>query len=310
MADRLFHTTQFFIWITIGLFVVFSFGAGIRPGYAKSENLFSPTAILVSKHINPYMEAASGLKDYLQDRGGSAQIILLEEMDAFEREKLSKRLLEQSYRAAVAIGPQAARLVWSVQGIQIPIVFSMVLHPHQAVEESGRKLCGISLSIPVDIQLQRIENSLPGRVKIGLLFHPEYNQTFYRRAVKAAKSLHVQVVPLPISGQEDVSQVLDRYLEQVDALWLIPDKGLNSQKVVEFIIKQALYAKVPVVGYNRFFHESGAAVSFIFDYGRIGRQTGRLLMNRITTGKCKVLPAGFEVWENERIFSLLGLERG
>ena len=309
MAGRPFYANHFLAWARLGLILVFIFGAGIRPGYSQTQTHPSPTAIIVSKHIKPYMDAASGLETFLQEHGASVRIILLEERDAFEREQVSKRLQEGEFGSAVGIGPQAAEFLWSIEEMKVPRVFSMVLHPHQAVERSPSKLCGVSLSIPVDIQLQTIEEFLPGRPRIGLLFHPQHNQAFYRKAVKAAKSSHIEVIPLRIFNQGDISQNLDQYLEQVDILWLVPDRGLNSKKVVEYIIKQALYAKVPVVGYNRFFHESGAAVSFVFDYGRIGRQTGRLLLRRVEAGDSAVQTAVFEVWENERIYTLLGLER-
>lgn len=308
MVDRPFQTCALGPLIGLGLVLILCILAGTRPSYAQNEENSFQVAVLVSKHIKPYMEAATGLEAYLQDLGGAAQIILLEDRDSLQREQLARRLQSQSYHAAVSMGPQATGFLWGLPELNIPTLFSMVLHPEQAVGDSGKRLCGVSLSIPVDIQLQSIEQFLPGRTHIGLLFQPDNNQSIFHQAQRIARDLDIEVIPMPLESQRDVSRVLKEHLDQVDAVWLIPDQTLNSKKVVEYIIKQALYAEVPVIGYNRFFHESGAAVSFIFDYGLVGRQTGRLLKRSMDFGWCEVRPAEFKVWKNERIFELLDLE--
>jgi putative ABC transport system substrate-binding protein len=254
------------------------------------------------------MEAASGLDEYLQDQGGTAEIVIWEDMDAFQKEHLADQLQKQSYQAAVGIGPQAMNFLWEKNRTELPILFSMVLHPEQVVPQNSLPLCGISLSIPVDIQLQSIEHFLPERRRIGLLFHPDHNQDFYEQSVKAARERDLRIIPLPITDQGAVDQVLNQHLSEVDALWMIPGQALTSKKIVEYIIKQALYARVPVIGYNRFFYESGAAVAFVFDYARIGRQTGRLLMHKLEKGLCNVQPAEFRVWKHDRIYRLLDLD--
>ena len=308
MADKPFHPCSPLACIGLGLILVLCFQIGGRLGHAQIDQNNSPIAILVSKHIKPYMDAAAGLQQYLQAQDVPTQVFLLEDGDSLQPKRLTTQLQEHRYQAAVAIGPQATRFLWHIPDLHIPALFSMVLRPQQAVGDTCRKLCGVSLSLPVDIQLQTIEHLLPDPTRIGLLFHSDHNQIFYKQALKAADHLDMNVVPLRISDTGEISQVLAEHLAQIDVLWLIPDQVLNSKKVVEYIIKQALYAQVPVIGYNRFFHESGAAVSFVFDYAQIGRQTGRLLMRRLEEGVCNVQSAEFEVWENERIYQILGLK--
>lgn len=311
MDDRLFPTDQrhnLSPWIGLGLFLILSILVGIRLGHTQAEGDASRVAVLVSKHIKPYMEAADGLERYLQDQNVSSQIILIQEKDRLQQDSLVQQLIKGDYQAAVAIGPQATSFLWTIPELSIPTLFSMVLRPEKAVGNSQKRLCGVSLSIPVDIQLQSIEHSLPGHTRIGLLFHPDHNHSIYYQAQLAANDMGLHVVPLKILDQGDVSQVLAEYLDHVDVLWIIPDRALNSKTVVEYIIKQALYAQVPVIGYNRFFHESGAAVSFIFDYHQIGLQTGRLLIRSMEQGWCEVQPAEFEVWKHERIYKMLDLE--
>ena len=41
---------------------------------------------------------------------------------------------------------------------------------------------------------------------------------------------------------------------------MIPDQTVISEKIVQYVIKQALYHKKGVIGYNSFFIRSGAVV--------------------------------------------------
>lgn len=59
-------------------------------------------------------------------------------------------------------------------------------------------------------------------------------------------------------------------------LLIIPDEQLGSTKIVEYVIKESLRRKVPVVGYNSWFAKNGALLSFVIDYRDVGMQTGKL----------------------------------
>jgi ABC-type uncharacterized transport system substrate-binding protein len=68
-----------------------------------------------------------------------------------------------------------------------------------------------------------------------------------------------------------------------DALLIIPDEQLGSTRIVEYIIKESLRKKIPVVGYNSWFAKNGAMLAFMVDYKAVGQQT---------TGLARALLAG------------------
>ena len=65
---------------------------------------------------------------------------------------------------------------------------------------------------------------------------------------------------------------------------MIPDEQINSQKIVEYLIKESLRRKTPVVGYNSWFAKNGAILSFIIDYRDVGVQAGTMAMKLLKQG--------------------------
>ena len=83
-----------------------------------------------------------------------------------------------------------------------------------------------------------------------------------------------------------------------------------SESIIQFIIETALLNHVPVIGYNSFFYESGAALSFVFDYQELGEQTGDLIMKLIETGVCSRPDPKFSMWVNRKTIQRLDIPLG
>jgi putative ABC transport system substrate-binding protein len=184
----------------------------------------------------------------------------------------------------------------------------MVLSPEQVLERPLTAGAGVSLTIPIDIQIGSIRESIPSLDSLGLLFNPQINQDFFQRARAASQGVGIEIVPLQITSQKDVPEVLESSWGSIDGVWLIPDRTVISKSLVEFIIKEALYHRVPVIGYNRFFYQAGAALAFVFDYGDIGRQTGNIVISKLQGQDVRVQTAVFEVWKKEAVLERIGLK--
>ena len=93
----------------------------------------------------------------------------------------------------------------------------------------------------------------------------------------------------------------------VDALWLIPDRTVISESIIKYVIKESLFKVVPVIGYNRFFYESGAALAFVFNYEELGRQCAVEALKALSGGGCGKTTPFFHVWINTRVLKKLGI---
>jgi putative ABC transport system substrate-binding protein len=265
-------------------------------------------AILVSSNIRPYMEAAEGISVVLAERGGAkVQVFSLDKFTGKSQDILMQSLAGEKFDLVVAVGPEAVRFVREAPALaETRWLYSMILNPPG---ESGRAgtACGVPLDIPAQKQIEMIEQGLGGGKRLGLLYDPGYNAEFLMKAAAEAPSLNLKIVPLKVSSKKDIPAVLKQNWGNIDALWLIPDQTVISESIVQYIIKDALFKKIPVIGYNRFFYESGAALAFVFDYEELGRQTGRLAANMLMGKACEKENPVFHTWLNLRVIDKLGM---
>ncbi len=89
---------------------------------------------------------------------------------------------------------------------------------------------------------------------------------------------------------------------------MIPDRTIISEKIIHYVIRQGLYNKIGVIGYNSFFTRSGALFSFEFDYEALGQQAGRKIKKYIDIVACRAEPPVFNTIVNEKIALKLGVE--
>lgn len=279
---------------------------GLSPAYGK-QALAGRVAIILSKNIKPYLEAAEGLKAVLTGNDDvEAQLLYVEDLKDRKGAGPFAEEGKEEFVLFAAVGPEAAEYIWSrVEEKAVPTVYCMVLNPEQVIGEKD-KPCGIPLNIPVSTQIATIQRALPFVRRLGLLYDPQYNSTFLHQAAAAASSLNLTVVPLQVSAKKDIPAVLMGQWNQMDALWLIPDRTVISESIVAYLIKEAFLRKMPVIGYNRYFYDTGAALAFVFNYVEQGRQCANKALEILSGGGCGETPPIFSVWVNEKILDKLG----
>ncbi|MCP4682519.1 MAG: hypothetical protein GY864_09320 [Desulfobacterales bacterium] len=265
-------------------------------------------AVIVSQNIRPYVEAVEGLTSGLaRVEKAKAEVIYLDKNRGMSRTDLTERLFEDEFDFFVAIGPGAAGYIWGSSEFEGKSrLYSMVLNPEK-IFGSTETACGISLNIPVKIQLEMITRCLPSITRIGLIYDPAQNSEFFQKASLWDPFIGVNILPLKVSSIKDIPIVMKKNWNDLDALWLIPDHTVTgSDSIVQYIIKEALLKKVPVIGYNRFFYENGAALAFVLDYRMQGRQSAEAVLGMLSGDSCREMPPLFETWVNGRVMRKLG----
>jgi putative ABC transport system substrate-binding protein len=178
------------------------------------------------------------------------------------------------------------------------------------VDQLPEDACGISLRIPVPVQVETLADTFPSLRKIGLLFDPNHNQWFFDLAVSAVRirQTPLEIIPLPVTARNRIAGVLNENLRNIDAVWMIPDPTVISEKLIQYVIKQALYADAGVIGYNAYFTRAGAFFSFEFDYQALGRQAGEAILDVLSGKTCTHMPPLFDTRINLKMVEKLGLK--
>ncbi len=212
------------------------------------------------------------------------------------------------FNVLVAVGPEALKYLHSTVTDR-PIVYGMVHNPDKVLAHSPTPPCGVSLNITAEAQFSSIIRSLPTLKKLGVLFNPENNQIWFNHAQGAANELGFDLVPLQIKEQGGRLEIVGEFTG-LNALLFIPDKSIISKAVIQHVIKQGILHKIPIIGYNQFFYDSGAALSFLVNYRGMGEQVAHQVDLLLAGKKCEgdIAPQ-FETAINEDVWRALKLEK-
>jgi len=274
------------------------------PGQCFSDTDFK-TAIIVSKKIRPYIHVAGGITNGASEELGRMDVYYLSHQESQLNTQILTKLSQGQYDLVTAIGPEAAVFVW---GNKIPSkkLYAAVLDP-ESLPELGSGACGISLRIPVAFQLEKIAQTFQTIKKIGLIFDPRHNQWFFEQALLAAGDHGLEIIALPVSSKNQIAGLLKEHRGGIDAIWMIPDQTVISEKIIHYVIKQGIYNNMGVIGYNSFFTRSGAFFSFEFDYKSLGIQAGEKISIYLKTGQCSNETPVFKTIVNQKIADKIGI---
>jgi len=256
-----------------------AFGALFLIGVFCSRALSADVAVMVSSDIIPYNACLEGIKEKLIDHDLDTVTI---GDDVEKGRELLQDVSRKNPKVIIAIGPQAA-FILSQEQIPCHRFFCMILNPQRVLNKAG-VFPGVSLNISPEFQVQTIKLAFPDRKRIGTFFSREINQATVDALAGAARRLELALVPLPIASAQEIPALLNAKEAEFDVLLIIPDDQLGSTKIVEYIIKETLRKKIPVVGYNSWFAKNGAVLSYIIDYKGVGIQTGGIVQGMLAGG--------------------------
>lgn len=263
--------------------------------------------VINTSTIIPYSSCIGGLRETLS--AYSLQVVSIEN-DLEKGREIISSVKEKDYRLIVAVGPQASFLLSEIK-FPAPKLFCMVLNPQRLIAKE-KLYSGVSLNIPLAYQMQQIKKTFPERKRVGVFFSQGENKTVVESLRKEAALQGLAIVDLPITSASDILPAIASKDFSIDALLMIPDEQINSQKIVEYIIKEALRRTIPVVGYNSWFAKNGAILSFIIDYRDMGIQAGTMAMKLLKQGAATRVaieaPARIRVSIDEKTAQKLGIQ--
>ena len=276
----------------------------VLPGLCLAKD--EAVGVLLSREIAPYVAMVEGLESRL----GSLPVQRFFLDDQGQPYSLGDRgatLSPSQYAVLVAVGPEALRYLLPRVGT-VPLVYGMVLSPENIVGPGDRIPCGVSLNIPVKAQFSSIRQHFPTVARLGVLFDPDNNRAWFDDAATVAAGMGMQLIPLRVNRQSAKLDIIGDF-SVLDGILFIPDKTIISKAVIQHVIKQAALHRIPVIGYNQFFYDSGAALNFIIDYRLVGQQVAAQIQQLIAGERCHgTLAPNFAARANDDALRALGLK--
>jgi len=266
----------------------------------------STVGVLISREIAPYVAMIEGVETRLIDC--SVQRFFLDAKgQPYSLGRYGDTLEPAHFDVMVAVGPEALNYLLPIADPDT-LIYGMVLNPEKILYGSGPQPCGVMLNLPFKAQLTSIQEYLPELKQLGILYDPANNQSWYEDAELTAATSGIQLVPLQVRKTATGLKIIGE-MSHADALLFIPDRTIISKVVIQYVIKEAFHRRIPTVGFNRFFHDSGAALSFIVDYKKVGEQVAEQVRYRLNGESClDEQPPFFHSQVNEDTWRVLGLE--
>lgn len=244
---------------------------------AVTSTAHQPKILLVNSNraIPRYNTAEQAFTEVLTEALENELLISINlENDERPTETLQDILNQHRFSAIYCIGAKALGSVDYI-GPALPVVYSSVLNWRKFQNKPG--YFGVTSEVAPAAQLAWFKHFFPSVKRIGILYS-EDNQALITDAAKSANSLSLTLQSELINHKSDRNPQISRLLNQVDALWVLPDPLiLDSEKHTVQLFELAHKVRKPIFTYNSFFMGFGATLSINADLATTGRQAALLI---------------------------------
>jgi putative ABC transport system substrate-binding protein len=238
-------------------------------------------AVLLSADVDAYRDAIRGFKETTTHQ-------IVAEYDMAGNFSRGDQMLGE---IRTRVKPDIILVVgiWALQAairqkVDIPIVFAMVLNPDSVIGTTANKITGASMNVPVDEQIQLLQQLDPKVRRIGVVFNPKDTGYLVEMAKRDTMQKGLQLVAREVASSKDAPQAINSLGDAIDAFWVLPDDTVLDTKVLQYALLNLSRKKIPLVGLSERQAQMGALVSISYASGEdIGRQAGELA-NRILGG--------------------------
>jgi putative tryptophan/tyrosine transport system substrate-binding protein len=205
----------------------------------------------------------------------------------------------QNEKVTLAVGvatPTAQSLVNTLKGI--PIVFSAVTDPVKAglvasLKKGDKNVTGVSDMTPVKQQIELLLRIKKVK-RLGHIYtSSEENAVVLANVVKqVCKDLNIEFVETTVTKSSEVKQAVQSIIRRVDALYISTDNTVVS--AMSAVAEVAMKNKVPIMSADPSSSESyDVLASWGFDYYKMGRATGQLVVEILKGKKPEQIPTRF-----------------
>jgi putative ABC transport system substrate-binding protein len=165
-----------------------------------------------------------------------------------------------------------------------PIVFSSIINWQRL--PVTEKTYGVSNELPAEMHMTIFRYIFPKIQKIGIVYSERYNSQWINTTMEEARKMGVGIMGKTVAQNKDILPALNQLLPTVDALWLISDPMIMSDKktLIE-VFKKCDEHKVPVFTYQDVFTAYGAVLTVSVDDATIGRQAAAITREVLAAGK-------------------------
>ncbi len=171
--------------------------------------------------------------------------------------------------AVLALGTKAAWTAARELPTTIPVVYAMVREPERYGVD-GINITGVRMEVPPELVLAQLRLFAPEVNRLGILLSAQNSDPFVGQAIQAAKAAGYTVTARRVTSARDVQRQSTAMLQEVDAIWLLPDPLVITPANFHSLRGQAARARVPLLSYTESLVEAGALLCVAPDRDELG----------------------------------------
>ena len=207
---------------------------------------------------------------------------------------------KEGAKAVVALGKDAVDISLSLPE-SIPVIYGLTIHPLQT---ERRNITGIYMATPVEEYIAFIKKYLPGIKKIGIICEPPAHDSFCPVITLP------DVVHYTAANPYEFIERINLFRNNIDALLLLPQRNLISNKALEEVYLFSFKQKIPVIGLSEKYVKIGSLFALGFDSENMGMQIGNAVKAALSRGRADMPsapPEKFNLYINRKTAETLGI---
>jgi putative tryptophan/tyrosine transport system substrate-binding protein len=257
-------------------------------------------AVVISRRLGPYAEAAQGIRQYFRDQSSDAVIDQYDlEGDPEKAAQITSEIVNRNTNLIFAVGTEATQAALT-HTENLPVVTSMVYDPRAEgmIEASQEKrVYGALLAVPWDTQFELIRNVMPSWKRLAIIYRPEGNQELIAAAEAEAQTFGFELVLLPLSSMLDFSQTVREARKKADALVMVLDRVIYNRTTTKELFLFSARHKFPIISFSPNHVKSGALISLSTNFHQNGKDAASIGIFLLQSEKVKHrFVASKEVW--------------
>jgi ABC-type uncharacterized transport system substrate-binding protein len=222
-------------------------------GSASDE---SPGLVLVLSSNDPRLAMVAG--GFRQAFPGTFREINLEGNDKKLRD-VGEELQASKPELAVVVGNQAAQMAkWYLE--DVPVVYCEAPLAAKIFQGSTNVVAISHQSDPMD-QLKALQTVFPDKKRVGLFYGKQYTRIDPEKISEESRQMGLRLRIDAMSSIKEVPPRLKELISEVDVIWVMIDPEVLYRFSIEYVVVQAISARLPVFCGDVVLGESGATAA-------------------------------------------------
>jgi len=234
--------------------------------------------VIKSRDLRPYTIVSRAFKDHLNELNTDARIreCTLKGRRADDLLVIRAKIKAETPDLVLTLGTPATKLAQEVVK-DVPALFTMVLDP----KAGNVSPPGVVIDISPEVKLRQLKRILPNAKRVGLVYSDK-SVSAYQKIAQAGARLGFEVICEKIGSGKELPEGFEDISWRIDCFLMIVDSKIYFRKSVEYLLREALSKKIPVVGLSSAYTKAGALISFDCDYEDLGKQTGEIALKLLS----------------------------